>query len=464
MSVNRTKKSRNRCEKIRDELRQSLHESAKEFQQLNDKLSRRSERLAALHRISLAANDSSLDPERVLNLVLSEAVELLKADSAVIFHLGENDVLHCEVALGECVEQIKPMTLPLGQGIVGHVAATAEAEIVPDVEKDPRYRLVVKGVRSEITAPLLTQGRKVIGVMNVESKLPDAFTGEDLELLVMLASHVARVWDNATLYKALRNRNRELSESYAELRKTQAKLIRQGRLAVLGQMAAIVAHEIRNPLTSIRGFAQRISRRFPKGDRGCQYCHIIVEEVDKLDQVTKSITDFARRPTPVPRLTHIDQLLDRVLLIFKEEANNKGLDLIREYDTNLPEALIDADQMQQVFSNIIRNAIQASPSEGKVTVRASVHDENLLVAVNDSGPGIPQDVRQKMFEPFFTTKTHGTGLGLALAQKLVEGHGGRVDVESLPGNGATFTVVLPLDNNRNTNTTSAKSTAEQGDE
>jgi len=440
MAKSRT--SSGRGQQARQKLKRAIRTSAREQQRLNAELQQRIERLAALHRISLAANDSTLDPRRVLDLVLAEAINLLRADSGVLFHLGENDELHVESAMGDSVERVRALKVPLGKGIVGHVAATGVAELVPDVTRDPRYLLIVAGVHSEITAPLLTQGRRVIGVINIESKQPDAFSQDDLELLAMLASLVARVWDNATLYEALRRRNEELSESYRRLRHAQAKLLQQERLALLGQMAAIVAHEIRNPLTAIRGFVQRIRRSFPEGNRQCRYCQIILEEVDKLNRVTRDITDFAGRPTPELKPTDVSGLLDTVLVMAEQQASEKQINIEKQYDA-VPPIPLDERQMQQVFSNIVRNAIQATPPGGRIVVGAEGEDDGLHVFVSDNGPGVSEDVRQHMFDPFFTTRTHGTGLGLALVQKIVESHRGRVEVASEPGRGATFTVILP---------------------
>lgn len=438
----RSRAKRENCKDVQEQLRRTVRSSAKEQERLNAELQERIERLAALHRISLAANDWSLNSERVLNLVLAEAIKILHGDSGAIFHLGENDTLHVEVAMGECADRIRSVVVPVGKGIVGHAAATGQPEIVPDVLRDPRYLLIVEGVRSEVTAPLLTHGSKVIGVINIESKRQNAFTQDDLEVLTMLASHAARVWDNATLYEALRRRNQELSDSYSKLREAQEKLMRQERLAVLGQMAAIVAHEIRNPLTSVRGFAQRIARRVAADEKAQQYCRIIVDEVDKLNQVTKSITDFAGRPTPQLQPARLQEVLDRVLLVAEPDATKKDIALEKRYGPSEP-LLLDPNQMTQVFFNVVRNAIQASPAGGKVAVEVETVDGEVRISISDTGPGISEDVRQHMFEPFFTTKTHGTGLGLALAQKIVEGHNGRIEVESPPGAGATFTIILP---------------------
>ena len=392
----KSRSNRSRSQDARTELRKAIRTSTKEQERLNAELQQRIERLAALHRISLATNDSSMNSERVLNLVLAEAIKLLRGDSGAIFHMGENDELHVETAMGAGAEKILQSSIPLGRGIVGHVAATGQAEIVADVSRDPRYLLVVEDVRSEVSAPLLTEGSKVIGVINIESRRQDAFAQDDLELLVMLASHVARVWDNATLYEALRRRNAELSESYGKLREAQVKLMRQERLAVLGEMAAIVAHEIRNPLTSVRGFAQRISRKLTEDDKAANYCRIIIEEVDKLNQVTKSITDFAGRPTPELKPTKIQEILDRVLIVAEPEATKKEIVLEKQYGEIDP-VLLDAGQMAQVFLNIVRNAVQATPPKGRVTVRAEIEDGDLHVSVSDTGPGVSEDVRQRMF-------------------------------------------------------------------
>jgi len=256
---------------------------------------------------------------------------------------------------------------------------------------------------------------------------------------------------NSLLSKLERARRRVERYHYEQMK-------RADRLASIGEMAAGIAHEIKNPLVGIRGAAQlmKADRTLAAGTNLTEYLDVILKEADRLNGVLEGILDFTRlKPLSSGRF-NIHAVLDRALLLQEENARQKGVVLAREYDPSLPEVTGNQDQLLQVFLNLVKNAIEAMPSGGKLTavtrmsdlftsVQADGRKHRLMVAkITDTGCGIKQEHLQEIFAPFFTTKDKGVGLGLALSYQIVQEHLGTVRVESAEGAGTTFSVYLPL--------------------
>jgi two-component system sensor histidine kinase HydH len=220
-------------------------------------------------------------------------------------------------------------------------------------------------------------------------------------------------------------------------------------------MAAGLAHEIRNPLGAIKGAAQLLAEPAHEGvDPGSrEFVAIIVEEVDRLNRVVGSVLDLARPSGEAMVPIDVNAVVRRTLQIMKAEPDAADLDVESVLASELPRAAIDAEQLRQVLMNLLRNATQAVGQQGTVTVatrarsgrgaRGAGDDAFVEITVSDTGPGISRVVLEKLFLPFFTTKEKGTGLGLAVSQRIVQGAGGRIEVRSTEGKGSTFSVVLP---------------------
>jgi signal transduction histidine kinase len=249
---------------------------------------------------------------------------------------------------------------------------------------------------------------------------------------------------------------RGLEESYRKLQ-GQADLIigieeqlrRAERLSALGELSAMLAHEIRNPLGSIRGTAEILRDDFQPGDRKYEFLEILIKETDRLNRVVEDFLNLAR-PLQVERETcDLMAELEEVVTLVTGEAATRGVRL-ELLPATLPPVRGDREKLRQVFLNLILNGVQASGRGGRLTITATLHiaDEGAPTGVEltfaDTGTGIEQAILSRIFEPFFTTKTGGTGLGLAIAQKIIESHGGTIAVESAVGKGTTFCVRLPL--------------------
>jgi len=247
-----------------------------------------------------------------------------------------------------------------------------------------------------------------------------------------------------------------LEESYHKLQAQTEQLImieeqlrRTERLSTLGEMSATLAHEIRNPLGSIKGTAEILADSFAPGDRQYEFLQILVRETDRLNRVVEEFLHFAR---PMPVETAECDLLEElrsVVSLVSSEATGRGVSLVME-ETPLPPIQADRERLRQVFLNLLLNALQATGRGGRITLSTSVEKGDdgapvwILLSFADTGEGIAAEHLPRIFEPFFSTKQKGTGLGLAITQKIIESHGGTITVDSTPGRGTTFTVKLPV--------------------
>jgi PAS domain S-box-containing protein len=231
-----------------------------------------------------------------------------------------------------------------------------------------------------------------------------------------------------------------------ERKRGEALLREQAALARLGEMAAVVAHEVKNPLAGIRGALQVIGTRMPETSRERAIMGEIIARVDSLNEIVQDLLVFARPREPKLGPVSVAQLLENTAGLLKKDAAHSSVDVSIAGDRPLIEA--DPEQLQTVFLNLLLNAAQASSSGGRIDVTISATDGLCRVDIADRGPGIAPDVLAKIFEPFFTTKHRGTGLGLPTARRVVERHGGRIDVSSPSGGGTIVTVTLPVDPKR----------------
>jgi len=242
-----------------------------------------------------------------------------------------------------------------------------------------------------------------------------------------------------------------LEESYNKLQAQSERIIsieeqlrRSEKLSTLGEMAAVLAHEIRNPLGSIRGTAEILRDDYRPGDPKHEFIEIQIKETERLNHVVEDFLRMARQQPLELRDCSIREELETIVTLVTKDALDRGISLLLE--TNEEPAIVrgDGEKLRQAFLNIVINALQATPTGGSVKIACRSNDTRYEIRFIDNGSGIPADELTKIFEPFYTTKTNGTGLGLAVTRKIIEGHGGTLDIESESGMGTTVTVRLPI--------------------
>jgi two-component system sensor histidine kinase HydH len=279
--------------------------------------------------------------------------------------------------------------------------------------------------------------------------------GRDATLLVggwFSVSFTALGWLAGRLALA-RSRARADAETILEqklaLERTRRVAIQNEKLAAIGRLAAGVAHEVRNPLGVIRSSAAMVQEGFAADDDSHRACQFICEEIDRLDGLITSLLTFARPVDLHTKEVPIDSVVERALVLAGPELDRRGLSLSRQPAQPVPCLRVDPDLVAQVVLGLVTNAAEATPQPGCISVRTGEVDGHVHVDVADSGPGVPEDLADQVFEPFFTTKPTGTGLGLAMAARIVQAHGGHIQVLSghgagLGGAGACFRVALPV--------------------
>jgi len=230
----------------------------------------------------------------------------------------------------------------------------------------------------------------------------------------------------------------QLAIANQNLLEAETAVRRSERLAALGQLSAGLAHELRNPLSSIKGSAELLSRSAGEGNPVAQeLAQIIIEEAERTNSLVTRFLDFARPLEPRRQPVDVTKIIDRA-------AQRAGVSIIRNYSPDVPPLNIDAELMEQVFLNLLSNAAQASPPGAPITAVTRSDDGLADISIVDRGCGIPPEKIDSIFNPFVTTKHNGVGLGLAIVSKIVDGHGGKMAVESAPGKGSAFHVLLPI--------------------
>ena len=289
-------------------------------------------------------------------------------------------------------------------------------------------RAALVQMKAGISVPLV--GNQVLGFLNLwDERVPEAYASDEIAQILEIGEHVATVVENSKIYDKMRERD---------------------RLAALGEMAAGLAHEIRNPLGAIKGAAQFLEPKRLLGEEG-EFLEVIVEEVNRLNGVVSAFLDYSRPLKQSFGPTDINEVVTRTMRLIANDLPPR-IEVKLELAESLQRASGDAEQLKQVLINLVQNAVQAiGPATGRISIRTLKPErfgdfrgaDVIEMHVSDSGPGVPPEQHQSIFIPFYTTKEKGTGLGLAICQRILKSHGGNIAVVSRPGEGATFIIRLP---------------------
>lgn len=329
----------------------------------------------------------------------------------------------------------------------------------PFVVTDPRQHHLVSqefietlGIEAFATVPLVAH-ETTLGVILVDNRYNRRpITQEQLRLLTRFTTHASWVIENTRLFSKLLDTNQELLS-------TKEQLIEKEKLAALGEVSAEVAHEIKNPLVSIGGFARRLEDKLKiisaqhaeiaDLKKAVEYSNIIHNEVDRLEQLLKNILLYSQAGTLQRGDTNINEIIEDVISIFKSGFYGRNINLNYHPGDRLPPIQLDRQKIRQVFINLFYNAMDCMSEGGKFSIETRAHPqdgppEHVTVRINDTGGGIPEEAFQNIFNPFFTTKSSGTGLGLSICRKIIEGHGGTIHIVNNIGTGITIYIHLPL--------------------
>jgi signal transduction histidine kinase len=312
--------------------------------------------------------------------------------------------------------------------------------IIKDAVNDTRvtqeFRISL-GVDEFVCVPLIAKN-ETIGVIVADNIYTgDPISDDRVNMLTMFVNQASLAIENAETYKRLEDKINQLTE-------TQQRLIRSEKLAAIGSMSSYVAHEIRNPLVTIGGFAKTLSRFTFTDSKIKVNIDIIIEEVKRLEKILNNITDFGKPSKPEMVDTQICEIMENTCMLMENYFQEKHIRLQKKYETSLPEIPVDPTQIKQVFLNILMNAVESMPDGGKLDVNIESVDESIKIYIIDTGKGIQQGVLQDIYDPFFTTKPSGTGVGLSVSLKIIEDHGGTIGATSKQEKGTTMLITLPI--------------------
>jgi len=256
------------------------------------------------------------------------------------------------------------------------------------------------------------------------------------EFPMSISFSVAEIRDNLYFTGVIRD--------ITEYQEMEDRLLQSERLAAVGNTVTHIAHEIKNPLLIIGGFARQLLKTPGLDDKARQKLNIITEEVSSLEAMVAAMRDFVRLPPAVKRRGRLEAAISDALELFQDTFTENHIKIKRVEDGPLPPLDFDPKQLRQVLINLFKNALEAMPRGGEITISSRVSGQNAEVLLADTGEGMPPEVAANIFQPYFTTKAQGTGLGLAICQSIIQEHGGSISVKSIPGKGSAFTIQLPL--------------------
>jgi len=379
---------------------------------------------------------SCSDVKEVLDLVVRKSSEVVNAKGAILRILNlETSQLDLSAAYGLSEEYLSK----------GHISSKNrlyalyrfnKVFVIKDVQKDPRviYREAARreGIRMMLDLPLTIENN-FIGIIRIFFAQPRDFSEEELSFLVSIAEQCALALEKARLIEKQKLQYMHLS-------------LQTEKMAALGRMAAAIAHEINNPLAGVLLFSTNLAKKVPKEGPLKEGLDIIIHETIRCKSIIQELLEFSREREPQKVLKNINDVINKALSILENEFRLHHISTEKALSDELPDTLLDVNQMEQVFVNILLNAVEAIQEKGVITIKSYLDASQTyeIIEIMDTGCGISPDDMNKIFEPFFSTKPKGTGLGLAVSYGIVRNHQGEIKVSSQLGSGTRFTIEIPV--------------------
>lgn len=419
----------------------------------NLEISYKNKQLDALLRVAVLLT-SETELNKLLDLIVKTTTELLNSERATVFLVNENEQLLYS-RIGSGLEQTE-ICFPITEGIAGHVARSGEVLIIDDPYNHPGFNKQIDiqtgfKTRNILCAPMQNISKKIIGVFQVLNKLDSSFSEDDKELLLALASISAAAIENARMLEEINRQLNELKIAYDELHAAQETIIRQEKLATIGQLASGIGHEIRSQLTVVSAVSG-IRRLHPDDVKVKMYTELILEARNRIVSILDEIRDFSKKKEYVMQSHDLNQIIENVVELCSFDKDLENINLTADLIKDTPaEVYVNSDKIKQVLINLVRNAGHASPPKSTITIKVVASAENQIMQITDQGSGISEEVAKNIWEPFFTTKKQGTGLGLDICKRIIESHNGKIWFESEVGKGTTFFVQLPMKKSESSN-------------
>ena len=397
----------------------------------------------------------TLDIDEILKLVLEGVTKNIGFDRARLYLVNEKkNILECKMAVGVDEDRIKGVVLSLDKhdSVVARSICERKPFVIPEAQNDPRVNPLMKekfNLHSLVVIPLFAKDKALGAIAADHVEAGRSITKQTLESVMTFAQQAGLAIHNAFMYQELKTFSQQMEEKIqqttADLRKTEAQLIRSEKLAALGQLAAGIAHEIRNPLTSINILIHSLRDKPSDEERHQEDLRVIEEEIHRINEIVDQFLRFAKPAPPLLQEADVLSLFEETLLLLKPQIEKQRIFVEKEFPA-LPPTVLDREQMKQVILNLLLNALQAMPGGGRLRLSAQVLEDNrwIQLSIQDTGVGIPPEDMNKLFDPFFSTKEGGVGLGLSIAHRILDQHRGKIQAQSTPGRGTLFTLWLPI--------------------
>jgi two-component system NtrC family sensor kinase len=379
-----------------------------------------------------------------LTAALLKVTELFSVSAAAVYFLDQpSRVLKRAAAVGyqsEFARRNAPMQISAGLlDQIRQARATLLSGALPALPEEIRDLHQKENIQVSQVVVLWAKDR-VMGILVVGNREMKAFSTAELNLLSAVGNQIATTIDKSMLLEKTR-------EAYDTLRRTQEQLLQSEKMAAVGQLISGVAHELNNPLTAILGYSQLLKSEEFVHARGADYLEKLYKQAQRTHHIVQNLLSFARQQKPHRAPVQLNQILEDTLVLREFDMKLHNIVIHREFDPQLPMTAGDFHQLEQVFLNLLNNAvdaIQEKGGSGEIWIRTETNGQRLSVEITDSGPGVTNP--HKVFDPFYTTKPvgKGTGLGLSICYGIVKEHGGEIQVRNSPPRGATFSISLPL--------------------
>lgn len=414
-----------------------------ERKRAEQEIRRRNRELMVLNSIGQTLNQPLALPE-LLGRVLQQATELFSVDVGLVFLFQDvTTTIQCAAAAGlrsQFAQAFPPVTLP--DDLLGHIRAVRATVLsAAGLRLPPAFRELEEQEKLQSLLMIMLWSKdRPLGFVTLGSRNSRDLASAELNLLAAVGNQIAGAVEKLLLLS-------ETRRAYEDLRRTQEQLLQSEKMAAIGQLISGVAHELNNPLTAILGYSQLLTSSEFVNERGAEYIQKVYKQARRTHRIVSNLLSFARQQKPQRLPSSINQLLEDTIGLRDYDLRVNNIQIHREFAANLPLLNADAHQLQQVFLNIINNAVDAileRSDRGEIWVRTEHVGQRIVVEIVDSGPGVQDPHR--VFDPFYTTKPvgKGTGLGLSICYGIVTEHGGEISVQNVPPRGAAFVLMFPI--------------------
>ena len=433
-----------------------IEKKYEEVNKLNVELNNKIKQLMAIQETGKAIL-SVLNLEQLLTAIMNILSSVCRINRALIMLVNEKeDQLKYFYSMGfdkEVPDEVKQYKVSLDRvsNILARVTSTGRPEYIPEVQnsslRKENIMLIYSKPTSLFIVPLITRSR-VIGVIATDATDKNEITKETRDTLETFAPQIAIAIENAKLYNRLQEQMDEIKQSHALLSRVE-------KFSFLGNLAARLAHEIKNPMTAIGTFIQLLPQKYDDEEFRNDFHEIAMAETNRVNNLITELLDLCKNRESHLGLSVLSDLINKMVLLVSPQSNEKKIEVVCNFDPAIGHIWLDPEKMKEVVLNLLSNAVNFTPQEGKIEISTKkcidkLKPETIQIEIKDNGAGIPESMFDKVFDPYFTTKHRsdihsGTGLGLFIAHQNMQDHGGTIEVKSKINKGTTFILTLPVD-------------------